>query len=217
MSYRFPSTCHAPFTPIAAGVGTRNSACSSIIPHQPRRKEIHVSRENLSAHKTKGVEGFLAEHPHVHLHYTPTYSSWLNQVEQWLSKSERDVIARDIFTSVADLKRKLIRYIRNSNDSPKPMKWVQRTPTHGVATDSNDNDPIDSAFPSIVGCFRLWRTAHTTSGNIRVIADDALRAAYGRSALSRIASVTYAAASHVPGTGNPLHPRLCGPGGRGIQ
>src|SRR5215831_6034657 len=108
-----------------------------IVAHQPRRKEIHVICDNLSAHKTKGVEEFLAAHPSMHLHYTPTYSSWLNQVELWFSKIERDVIARGVFTSVTDLRRKLMRYIRKYNDSPKPVKWVYRTPSHRITTDSS--------------------------------------------------------------------------------
>jgi transposase len=52
------------------------------------------------------VRDFLATHPNVHFHFTPTYSSWLNQVEIWFSKVERDVIARGIFTSVKDLARR---------------------------------------------------------------------------------------------------------------
>jgi transposase len=107
-----------------------------ILAHQPRRKEIHVICDNLSAHKTKGVEEFLTGHPNVHLHYTPTYSSWLNQVELWFAKIERDVIARGVFTSGPDLKRKLMRYIRKYNDSPNPVKWVYRTPAHRITTDS---------------------------------------------------------------------------------
>jgi transposase len=105
-----------------------------IVAHQPRRKEIHVICDNLSAHKTKSVDAFLIQHPNVHLHYTPTYSSWLNQVEIWFSKIERDVIARGVFTSVPDLKRKLMRYIRKYNDSPKPVKWVYRDPNHRITT-----------------------------------------------------------------------------------
>ena len=46
------------------------------------------------------------------MHLTPTYSSWLNQVELWFGKIERDAIVRGVFTSVSDLKRKLMRYIR---------------------------------------------------------------------------------------------------------
>jgi transposase len=51
----------------------------------------------------------------VRIHYTPTYSSWLNQVEIWFSKIQRDLIARGIFTSVKDLDRKIMRYIRSYN------------------------------------------------------------------------------------------------------
>ena len=54
-----------------------------IVASQKADKEIHVIADNLSAHKTKLVSEFLAEHPNVQLHYTPTYSSWLNQVENW--------------------------------------------------------------------------------------------------------------------------------------
>jgi transposase len=109
---------------------------TDICSRQPRRKAIHVICDNLSAHKTKRVDEFLAAHPHVQLHYTPTYSSWLNQVELWFAKIERDVIARGVFTSVADLKRKLMRYIRQYNLAPKPVKWVYRNPAHRITTDS---------------------------------------------------------------------------------
>jgi transposase len=109
---------------------------ADIVAHQPKRKEIHVICDNLSAHKTKAVEEFLAKHSNVRLHYTPTYSSWLNQVEIWFAKIERDVIARGVFSSVADLKRKLMRYIRRYNLAPKPVKWVYRNPAHRITTDS---------------------------------------------------------------------------------
>jgi transposase len=82
------------------------------------------------------VEEFLDAHSNLHLHYTPTYSSWLNQVELWFSKIERDVIARGVFTSVSDLKSKLMRYIRKYNDSPKPVKWVHCNLDHRITTDS---------------------------------------------------------------------------------
>ncbi len=53
----------------------------------------------------------------MQLHFTPTYSSWLNQVELWFAKIERDLLARGIFTSVADLARKIRRYIHRYNKS----------------------------------------------------------------------------------------------------
>lgn len=110
---------------------------TDIVVNQPRGKEIHVIADNLSAHKTKRVEEFLIEHPNVHLHFTPTYSSWLNQVELWFAKIERDVIARGVFTSVADLKRKLMRYIRQYNKAPKPVKWKYFDPNRRITPSSD--------------------------------------------------------------------------------
>src|SRR6266480_1128420 len=109
---------------------------ADIVVNQPRGKEIHVIADNLSGHKTGQVEDFLAAHPKVHLHFTPTYSSWLNQVELWFGKIERDVIARGVFTSVADLKRKLLRYIRQYNKSPKTVKWRYFDPTRRITPSS---------------------------------------------------------------------------------
>jgi transposase len=105
---------------------------SDLLAHQPSHKEIHVIVDNLSAHKTERVKQFLHRHRRVHLHYTPTYSSWLNQVELWFSKIERDVIARGIFTSVKDLARKLLRYIRRYNDNPKPIRWTYRDTSNRI-------------------------------------------------------------------------------------
>lgn len=110
---------------------------TQIVAHQPRRIEIHVIADNLSAHKTKLVQQFLEENPRVHLHYTPTYSSWLNQVELWFSKIERDVIARGIFTSKHDLSRKLLRYIRKYNDQAIPIKWAYRNPRIRIQPGTN--------------------------------------------------------------------------------
>ena len=94
--------------------------------------------DNLSAHKTPKVDEFLDEHPNVHMHFTPTYSSWLNQVELWFAKIERDVIARGVFTSVTDLKRKLMRYIRLYNKNPRTVKWKYFDPSRRITSDSVD-------------------------------------------------------------------------------
>src|SRR5678809_1555194 len=79
---------------------------TELVACQTKAKQIHVIADNLAAHKTESVKQFLANHPHVHMHFTPTYSSWLNQVELWFAKIERDVIARGVFTSVKDLAKK---------------------------------------------------------------------------------------------------------------
>jgi transposase len=109
---------------------------TDIVINQPRGKEIHVIADNLSAHKSQLVKDFLVAHPKVHLHFTPTYSSWLNQVELWFGKIERDVIARGVFTSVSDLKRKLMRYIRYYNKAPRTVKWKYADPSRHISTQS---------------------------------------------------------------------------------
>ena len=103
-----------------------------VVASQPGGQEIHIILDNLSAHKTPLVNGFLEEHKNVTLHFTPTYSSWLNQVEIWFSRLERDVIARGIFTSVSDLRRKIMRYIRLYGKTAKPFRWKYTDPTRRI-------------------------------------------------------------------------------------
>src|SRR6204780_820662 len=91
-------------------------------------KEMHIVLYNVSAHKTKAMEEFLAQHPKVRFHFTPTYSFWLNQVELWFAKIQRDVISRGVFTSVADLARKLRKYIEAYAKSAKPFRWTYTDP-----------------------------------------------------------------------------------------
>jgi len=97
---------------------------------QPAPRQVHLILDNLSAHKTKAVAAFLEHHPRLHLHYTPTYSSWLNQIEIWFSKIQRDLIARGVFTSKTNLAKKIMRYIRLYNKTARPIKWAYRDPFH---------------------------------------------------------------------------------------
>ena len=96
----------------------------------PARQAVHIICDNLSAHKTKQVEAFVAEHPRLHLHFTPTYSSWLNQVDLWFAKIEREPIHRGVYLSVKDLARRIMKYIRLYNKDPRPIKWHYADPTH---------------------------------------------------------------------------------------
>lgn len=98
----------------------------------PRQQQIHIILDNLSAHKTPSVREFLEQNPRVQFHFTPTYSSWLNQVELWFAKIERDVIARGIFTSVPDLARKLCRYINAYSSHARPIQLKYSDPTRRV-------------------------------------------------------------------------------------
>ena len=109
---------------------------ADIVVNQPAATEIHVIADNLSAHKTKRVTEFLDQHTNVHLHFTPTSASWLIQIELWFAKIERDVIARGVFTSVADLRRKLMRYIRQYNKAPRTINWRYRDPTRRITPHS---------------------------------------------------------------------------------
>jgi transposase len=115
-----------------------------LVQRQPRRQEIHIILDNLSAHKTGLVREFLERHPRVKLHFTPTYSSWLNQVESWFAKLQRQVLDRGIFTSVADLSRKIIRFIRLYAKSARPFRWKYNNPQHRI-------------FPTTIGASQ---TAH---------------------------------------------------------
>ena len=107
---------------------------SGVVRQTKWARQIHIVLDNLSAHKTKAVEQFLEHNPRVHFHFTPTYSSWLNQVELWFAKVQRDVIDRGIFTSVADLARKLRRYIRAYEKSARPFRWTYSNPQRRIRT-----------------------------------------------------------------------------------
>jgi len=106
---------------------------TDIAVRQPNNREIHIILDNLSAHKTPRVQQFLEAHPNVQLHFTPTYSSWLNQVELWFAKIERDLIYRGVFTSVKDLARRIMTYIRRYNEAAKPFKWRYDDPTRRIS------------------------------------------------------------------------------------
>ena len=103
-----------------------------LVAKQPAGQEIHIICDNLSAHKTHRVADFLEAHPKVQIHFTPTYSSWLNQIELWFAKIERDLIHRGVFTSVPDLARRIMTFIRKHNEDPKPIKWKYDNPKRRI-------------------------------------------------------------------------------------
>jgi len=92
------------------------------------RKTIHVILDNLAVHKTPLVRAWQKQHPRVHFHFTPTYSSWLNQVEIWLGLITRDCIRRGVFHSVPDLVHKILAYIRQYNRNAQPFRWTYTNP-----------------------------------------------------------------------------------------
>ena len=99
----------------------------------PTARDAHHRGQSLGPQDAAGPDLLGDASAGVHLHYTPTYSSWLNQVELWFSKIERDVIARGIFTSVTDLRRKLMRYIKHYNKIATPIRWSYADPSRRIA------------------------------------------------------------------------------------
>jgi len=89
-------------------------------------KDLHIILDNLSAHKTKEVRDWVDAHPRIHLHFTPTSSSWLNAVEGWFAQLERRALYRGVFTSVSELKVELENFIKVHNaETAKPFKWTK--------------------------------------------------------------------------------------------
>ncbi|MFP4047611.1 MAG: IS630 family transposase [Bacteroidales bacterium] len=80
-----------------------------------RNVEIHIILDNLSVHKNKDVKEWLNRKRKFHIHYTPTYSSWLNQIETWFSIMTRDVLKDSIWGSKRQLVDELMRYIKMYN------------------------------------------------------------------------------------------------------
>ncbi|MFC5725104.1 IS630 family transposase, partial [Streptomyces gamaensis] len=87
-------------------------------------KEIHVVLDNLSTHTTPEVNTWLAKNPHVHFHFTPVGSSWLNQIEIWFGILTRQAIRRGTFSSVSVLTRQVRDYISSWNENAKPFAWT---------------------------------------------------------------------------------------------
>lgn len=89
-------------------------------------KQLHIVLDNLSAHKTKDIQEWLENNPRVHFHFTPTSASWINAVEGWFAQLERRALYRGIFTSVTDLKNKLLEFVDVHNEQlAKPYVWTK--------------------------------------------------------------------------------------------
>ena len=101
---------------------------ADLVGYTPPGLELHCIVDNLSAHKTPLVAEFLKSTPQVHLHFTPTHASWLNQVELFFSILERRLIRRGEFTSVEGLAERIIAFINDYNRRAKPFRWTYDGP-----------------------------------------------------------------------------------------
>ena len=85
---------------------------------------VHLVLDNYGTHKHPEVKKWLAARPRYHVHFTPTSSSWLNQVERCFAEITRKRIRRGTFRSVPDLIRAIKEYVKHYNKSPQPFQWV---------------------------------------------------------------------------------------------
>jgi putative transposase len=90
----------------------------------PEDLEVHLVIDNYATHKHPKVRRWLAARPRYHMHYTPTYASWLNQVEIWFGIITQRAIRRGTFRSVPDLVANIERFVRNYNKNSRPFVWT---------------------------------------------------------------------------------------------
>lgn len=90
-----------------------------------RNKKLHIIVDNLSVHKNKEVKKWLSTKRKIQLHFTPTYSSWLNQIEIWFNIFSKDVIKGGIWNSQKQMENQIIEYIKTYNTTrAKPFQWT---------------------------------------------------------------------------------------------
>lgn len=91
----------------------------------PDDLDLHLILDNYNTHKVPAVRRWLVRHPRFHLHFTPTYSSWINLVERWFAALTEKKIRRSTHKSLKRLEDDLKRYIEVNNENPKPFVWTK--------------------------------------------------------------------------------------------
>jgi transposase len=91
----------------------------------PEHLDVHLVCDNYGTHKAPTVQNWLANHPRFHIHYTPTYSSRINQVERWFAELTRQLLERGDHRSVPALERDIRGWVADWNDNPKPFVWTK--------------------------------------------------------------------------------------------
>lgn len=91
----------------------------------PAELDVHIIMDNYGTHKSLLIRNWFAKRPRFHVHFTPTYSSWLNQVERWFSELTQKQIRRGIHRSVQELEQAIQQFIDATNAQPKPYVWTK--------------------------------------------------------------------------------------------
>ena len=90
----------------------------------PETLHVHIIVDNYATHKHPRVKRWLAARPRFHVHFTPTYASWLNQVEMWFNRITQQAIRRGTFRSVKERVEKIDQYVQTSNHHAQPFVWT---------------------------------------------------------------------------------------------
>ena len=106
------------------GLGYVEGVTHDYIRNVPGDLDVHLIIDNYAAHKHPKVRAWLASHPRYHVHYTPTYASWLNQVERWFGLITHQSIRRGSFRSVRELIRNIQKFVENYNKNACPFMWT---------------------------------------------------------------------------------------------
>ena len=91
----------------------------------PAGLDVHIIMDNYGTHKTALIRKWFAQRPRFHMHYTPTYGSWINLVERWFAELTNKRIRRGVFRSVKELEAAIREYIKVHNEDPKPFVWTK--------------------------------------------------------------------------------------------
>jgi transposase len=91
----------------------------------PAELEVHLVCDNYGTHKTPAIKTWLAKHPRFHMHFTPTGSSWINQVERWFGLLAEQKIKRGAHKSVQALEKDVRAWIADWNSHPRPFLWTK--------------------------------------------------------------------------------------------
>ena len=86
--------------------------------------DLHIIADNYATHKHPEVNAWLAKHPRVHMHFTPTSSSWVNLIERFFAEITDKAIRRGVFKNVRELEKAIREFIDARNDHPKPYIWT---------------------------------------------------------------------------------------------
>jgi len=91
----------------------------------PADLDVHLVCDNYATHNTAEIRAWLARRPRFHVHFTPTGSSWMNQVERWFGLLTDKLIRRGVHTSVQALEHDIRDWIATWNDNPRPFTWTK--------------------------------------------------------------------------------------------